>query len=82
MSDAALRKDVIAALRAKDGVTVTELADGSVEIACVGEPPRRFPFKDTVSRGLLDQFERLYGVPKAAFYPPTSTKPVSNASGQ
>ena len=82
MSDAALRADVLSALRSKDGVAVSELADGSVEIACVGQPIRRFPLKPTVARGLLANFERWYGVPKAAFYPPTSIRPATNAAGE
>lgn len=82
MSEPALRADVVAALRAKDGVSVVELGDGSIEVGCVGQPIRRFPLKPTIARGLLSDFERWYGVPKSAFYPPTSTQPVTNASGQ
>ena len=43
---------------------------------------RRFPFGATVSRGLLRKLERWYAVPMAAFYPPTSIRPKTNAAGE
>lgn len=68
MSDAALKGDVIAALKAAPGVSVEELPDGSIEIAAVGQPNRSYNFKATVSRGLLFRFEGWYNVPIGAFY--------------
>ena len=68
MSDAALASDVIAALKAAPGVVVEKLADGTIEIAAVGQPNRSYKFKSTVSRGLLFRFEGWYNVPIGAFY--------------
>lgn len=82
MGEPGLREDVIAALRAQPGVDVTVLNDGSVEIAAVGEPIRRFALRPTVPRGLLWRFVRWYKVPIAAFFPPIRTKPQTNAAGE
>lgn len=72
MSDGALWGDVIAALASRDGVNVTELGDGSVEVSKAGDPTslRTFPRKSVVSRGFLANLERWYGVPTAACFPP------------
>jgi hypothetical protein len=82
MSDGAIRKDVIAALKAQPGVVATELADGSVEVSGTNGNLRRHVFGQTVSRTMLGKLERWYGVPMAAFYPSTSVRPQSNASGE
>lgn len=84
MSDAALRTDVVQALKdaSASGVVVTEHIDGSVEISKSGQMLRRFPFGTTVARGLLAKFERWYGIPMAAFYPRTSVTPQTNAAGE
>ncbi len=82
MSDAALREDVVAALGEAKGVTVTEMADGSYEIAAVGQMVRRFALKPTVPRRLLWQFERWYSVPIAAFFKSYRTKPETNAASE
>jgi hypothetical protein len=68
-ADGALRDDVIAALEAAPGVTVTRLPGGAIEVSKSGQPLKAFPLKATVCRSLLYQFERYYGVPIAAFYP-------------
>lgn len=70
-SDGALREDVIAALRARPGVSVIQLPNGALEVSTV-DSLRTFPLKATVSRGLLTEFCRYYGVTMAAFYPPLS----------
>ena len=77
MSEPALNMDMVSALRAKSDVTVT---DSSIEVACVGQLVRRFACRTTVSRGLLANLQRWYGVPIAAFYPPTRVKAESSAS--
>ena len=82
MSDAALRADVIAALREAKGVSVTELADGSIEVAAVNQPLRRFTFRSTVSRRLLWRFVGWYEVPIAAFFKSYRTLPQTDASGE
>lgn len=69
-ADGALREDVIEALESTPGVSVTRLPSGAIEVAKAGQPLRTYPFKATVSRGLLTEFERYYGIPMAAFYPP------------
>jgi hypothetical protein len=74
MSDAALREDVIAALESRPGIAVTRLPNGVIEVIAPNQPLRTFPLKTTVSRGLLSEFERYYGVPIAASYPHPSTK--------
>lgn len=82
MSDPALRANVITALKNQSGIVIQELADGSIEVAKVGEPVRRLLFKPTVSRGMLAKLERWYGIPMAAYYPSTATMPESNAAGE
>jgi len=82
MSDGALKPDVIAALKQQKGVSVTDMPDGSIEVAAVGQPIRRFPLGDVVSRGVLWNFERWYGVPIGACYPRTRVKPQTDAAGE
>ncbi len=82
MSEPALKGDVISALKAQKGVDVSQLNDGSIEVAAVGQPIRRFPFKATISRTMLAKIERWYGVPIAACFPPIRTKPQTNVSGE
>jgi hypothetical protein len=82
MSDGALRADVIAALTQQKGVSVTPMPDGSIEVSAVGQPIRRFPLGPVVSRGVLWNFERWYGVPIGSCYPSTRVKPKSNAAGE
>jgi len=69
-ADGALRDDVIAALERADGITVVRLSISAIEVAKAGQPLRVFPLKPVVSRGLLGEVERYYGIPMAAFYPP------------
>lgn len=82
MPEPALRADVIAALKAQNGVGVEVLADGSVEVSAVGQPIRRFPFGKVVNRTLVHRLSRWYGAPIATFFPPASFKPKTEASGQ
>jgi hypothetical protein len=82
MSEPALKDDVIEALRAATGVSVTELADGSYEIAAVGQPLRRYPFKSTVSRSLLWRFVGWYKIPIEAFFKSYRVHPKSDAAGE
>lgn len=81
MSDGAIRKDVIEALRNQPGIRVEVVPDGTVEVAKVGVL-RRWIFQPVVSRGTLGELERLYDVPMAAFYPRTSMKPQTDAAGE
>jgi hypothetical protein len=81
MPEPALLADVIAALKARDDLSVRQLADGSVEVA-KGTDIRRFPFKPYVSRAQLSRLWRWYGVPIAAFFPPHRTKPQTDVSGE
>jgi hypothetical protein len=82
MADAALREDVIEALKAARGVSVTLLPDGSYEIAAVGQPVRRYAFKATVARRLLWRFVGWYEVPIAAFFKSYRVTPQSDAVGE
>jgi hypothetical protein len=82
MSDPALKVDVISALRNAPGVSVTELADGSFEIAAVGQPLRSFKFRNTISRGLLWRFVGWYQVPIEAFFKSYRVHPQSDAVGE
>lgn len=79
MSDPALKVDVISALRAAPGVSITELADGSYEIAAVDQPLRSFKFKNNVSRNLLWRFVGWYNVPIEAFFKSYRVQPKSDA---
>lgn len=79
MSDAALREDVIVALESRPGVSVTRLSGGVIQVVSPGQPVRVFPLKPTVCRGLLSDFERWYGVPMAAHYPPHGVKKEKDA---
>jgi hypothetical protein len=80
MSDAALRGDVIAALEAMPNVSVSRLPGGIIEVSTPGQPIQAYALKPTVSRGLLAQFERLYGVPIANFYPSLKARKDKDAS--
>jgi hypothetical protein len=73
MSDGALWADVVSALKAKDGLTVTELSDG-IEVSRSGDPSslRTFPSASVVSRGFIAKLERWYGISTAACFPPTN----------
>jgi len=82
MGEPALKTDVVRALKARADLTVTEMADGSLEVACVGQPIRRLLFGATVSRKQLRNLERWYKIPRAAFFPSTSTRPQSSAAGE
>lgn len=82
MGEPALRDDVITALTKAPNLAISVMPDGTVEVSSVGEPIRRFPFRATVSRGLLWDLQRWYGVPIAAFFPSTSVKPQTNAAGE
>ena len=82
MSEPALKDDVILALKEATGVHVEVLNDGSVEISAVGQPPRRYPFKATVSRRLLWRFVGWYNVPIEAFFKSYRVRPKSDAAGE
>jgi hypothetical protein len=82
MSEPALRADVITALREANGVSVTELGDGSIEIAAVGQPIRRYKFHPTVARKLWWRFVGWYNVPIEAFFKSYRVMPQSDAAGE
>lgn len=82
MSEPALKADVVQALSNAAGVEVTALADGSYEVAAVGQPLRRFVFKTTVSRKLLWRFVNWYNVPIEAFFKSYRVMPKSDAAGE
>lgn len=82
MSEPALKADVIQALSNATGVEVTALADGTYEVAAVGQPLRRFPFQTTVSRKLLWRLVKWYNVPIEAFFKSYRVHPETNAAGE
>ena len=82
MSEPAIKADVIQALSEATGVSVTPMADGSFEIAAVGQPLRRYSFKATVPRRLLWRFVEWYKVPIEAFFKSYRVKPETNAAGE
>lgn len=80
-ADGALLHDVIAALEAADGIQVVVVRKGVFEISCEGQPLRTFLLRSNVSRCLLVEFERYYGVRMAAFYPPTESGVMKRQAG-
>ncbi len=71
MADAALREDVLRALR-QYGVTVEALDEASTFRLSKGLIVEAQRFQETVSRKSVNRLSRVFEVPMAAFFPPLS----------